>query len=178
MKDNQSSPDKDSILAGRPDKDDLLVVGIGASAGGIQALQTFFQSVPANPGMAYVVILHLSPDHDSQLAQVLQHATQLPVTQVQQRTKVEPNHVYVIPPDQHLVMSDNHILVSKNADIEDRRAPVDIFFRTLANSLGPRAVCVILSGTGANGSMGLKRVKECGGAAFVQNPREAEFNEM
>ncbi|MBO9571352.1 MAG: PAS domain-containing protein [Chitinophagaceae bacterium] len=178
MKDSQSSPGKDNMLAGRPDKDDLLVVGIGASAGGIKALQTFFENVPANPQMAYVVILHLSPDHDSKLAEVLQHSTTLPVIQVKERTKVLANHVYVIPPDQHLVMSDNHILVSHNTEVEDRRAPVDIFFRTLANSLGPRAVCVILSGTGANGSMGLKRIKECGGAAFVQNPREAEFNEM
>lgn len=166
------------MLAGRPDKDDLLVVGIGASAGGVSALQTFFENVPANSGMAYVVILHLSPDYDSQLAKILQQVTTLKVTQVKDKTTVQPNHVYVIPPDQHLVMSDSHILVSKNADIEDRRAPVDIFFRTMANSLGPRAVCVVLSGTGANGSMGLKRVKECGGAAFVQNPREAEFNEM
>lgn len=166
------------MLAGRPEKDDLLIVGIGASAGGVSALQKFFENVPANPGMAYVVILHLSPDHDSKLAEIIQATTQLKVIQVKDKTKVQANHVYVIPPNQHLVMSDDHILVSKNAQVEDRRAPVDIFFRTLANSHGPRAICVILSGTGANGSMGLKRVKECGGAAFVQNPREAEYNEM
>jgi two-component system, chemotaxis family, CheB/CheR fusion protein len=178
MKEMQSSDDKDNILAGRPDKNDLLVVGIGASAGGIQAMQSFFSHVPDDSGMAYVVILHLSPDHDSKLAEVLQQATGLTVTQVIERTRVQANHVYVVPPDKHLIMSDNHIVVSKNTGVEERRAPVDIFFRTLANSLGPRAVCVILSGTGANGSMGLKRIKECGGAAFVQNPREAEFNEM
>ncbi|UCJ06269.1 hypothetical protein KTO58_21735 [Chitinophaga pendula] len=178
MKEAQPNQDSNNILAGRPDKDDLLVVGIGASAGGVHALQLFFENVPANPSMAYVVILHLSPDYDSQLTEILQQATHLKVMQVKEKTKVQANHVYVVPPDRHLVMSDNHILVSENTEIEDRRAPVDIFFRTLANSLGPRAVCVILSGTGANGSMGLKRVKECGGAAFVQNPREAEFNEM
>jgi two-component system CheB/CheR fusion protein len=170
--------DEQNILAGRPDKGDLLIVGIGASAGGIQALTRFFENVPENPGMAYVVILHLSPDYNSQLAEVLQQATAMKVLQVKERTKVQVNHVYVIPPNRHLVMSDSHILVSDNAGLEERRAPVDIFFRTLANSLGPRAVCVILSGTGANGSMGLRRIKECGGAAFVQNPREAEFNEM
>ncbi|WP_148230614.1 CheR family methyltransferase [Chitinophaga pinensis] len=178
MKELETSYDKESILAGRPNKDDLLVVGIGASAGGIRALQCFFENVPANPGMAYVVILHLSPDHDSQLQQLLQHVTPLKVTLITEKTRVQPDHVYVVSPDQHLIMSDGHIIPSSNAGIEERRVPVDIFFRTLANSLGPRAVCVVLSGTGANGSMGLKRVKECGGAAFVQNPREAEYNEM
>lgn len=177
MKEEQSLPEN-SMLAGRPDKGDLLVVGIGASAGGVQALRTFFENVPANPGMAYVVILHLSPDYDSQLAGVLQQVTSLKVTRVEERTLVEMNHVYVVPPNQHLMMADGHILVAENAEMEERRAPVDIFFRTMANSLGPRAVCVILSGTGANGSMGLRRVKEAGGAVFVQNPREAEFNEM
>ena len=157
---------------------DFLVVGLGASAGGILALQTFFENVPAESGAAYVVILHLSPDHDSQLAQVLQRTTSLPVTQVIEQVKIEPNHVYVVPPNQHLTMQDGEILVSPNLKIEDRRAPVDIFFRTLAESHQRLAVGVILSGTGAHGSMGLKRIKEQGGAVFVQNPREAEFNEM
>ncbi|WP_276485592.1 CheR family methyltransferase [Paraflavitalea pollutisoli] len=156
----------------------FLVVGIGASAGGVQALQQFFKQVPANSGMAYVVILHLSPDHDSQLASVLQVVTSIPVVQVQEKVKVQPNNVYVISPNIHLTMEDGHLAVSTNMEVEDRRAPVDIFFRTLADSHGPEAVCVILSGTGANGSMGLKRIKEKGGAAYVQNPREAEFNEM
>ena len=156
----------------------FLIVGIGASAGGIQALREFFQNVPEKSGIAYVVILHLSPDHDSKLAEVLQATTNIPVRQVKELTKVEPDNIYVVPPDQHLTMLDGSIDVSANILVEDRRAPVDIFFRTLAESSGPRAVAVILSGTGANGSMGIKRVKEKGGAAFVQNPREAEFNEM
>lgn len=158
--------------------DNFLIVGIGASAGGIQALQEFFQHAPVNSGLAFVVILHLSPDHDSQLAQVLQSATKMPVTQVVEKVKIEPNQVYVVPPNQHLTMEDGFVLVSPNITTEDRRAPVDIFFRTLAESHGSRAVCVVLSGSGANGSMGMKRVKENGGAAFVQSPREAEFAEM
>lgn len=141
-------------------------------------MQVFFKHVEAKSGMAYVVILHLSPDHDSKLAEVLQQVSDIPVIKVTEKVKVEANHVYVVPPNQHLAMSDGHILVSQNTREEDRRAPVDIFFRTLANEQGPRAVCVVLSGTGANGSMGLKRVKEMGGSAFVQNPREAEYNEM
>lgn len=162
----------------KPGPDEFLIVGIGASAGGIQALQEFFRRVPEESGMAYVVILHLSPDHDSQLAEVLQRETKLQVFRVTERVRILPNQVYVVPPNQHLTMEGEFITISKNATVEERRAPVDIFFRSLADEHGPRAVSVILSGTGANGSMGLKRIKERGGACFVQNPKEAEFNEM
>ena len=157
---------------------DFIIVGIGASAGGVQAMQEFFKNVPQNSGMAYVVILHLSPDYDSKLAQVLQHETAMPVTQVKEKILIRPDHVYVVPPDRHLTMEGEYIAVTPNINVEERRAPVDIFFRTLADQHGPRAISVILSGTGANGSMGLKRIKERGGATYVQNPREAEFNEM
>ena len=155
-----------------------MIVGIGASAGGIQALQEFFRHVPESSNVAYVVILHLSPDHDSQLAAVLQQVTKVLVIKVTERTVIQPDHIYVVSPDRHLTMEDGYIAVSPNLNVEERRAPVDIFFRTLADQHGPRAISVILSGTGANGSMGLKRIKERGGATYVQNPREAEFNEM
>ena len=156
----------------------FLVVGLGASAGGVQALRAFFQHAPADPLIAYVIILHLSPDHDSQLAQVLQAVTRLPVAQVTEKVAVAPGHIYVVSPNQHLTMEAGFIVPSPNLRVEDRRAPVDIFFRTLGDTYGPRAVCVVLSGTGANGSMGLKRIKERGGVVYVQSPREAEFNEM
>lgn len=156
----------------------FLVVGIGASAGGIEALQEFFAHAPTDSRIAYVVILHLSPDYASQLATILQNVTPIPVTPVTAQVRVEPNHVYVVPPNQHLTMADGDIQVTPNTLPEERRAPVDIFFRTLAESHHARAVCVVLSGTGADGAMGLKRVKERGGAVFVQNPREAMFNEM
>jgi two-component system CheB/CheR fusion protein len=156
----------------------LYVVGLGASAGGIQALQEFFRHVPADSGAAYVVVLHMSPDYESKLAEVLQQASKIPVTRVVEKVQVEPDHVYVVSPNQHLRMTEDSIVASQNMQEAERRAPIDIFFRTLAESHGARAICVVLSGTGANGSMGLKRVKEMGGAVFVQNPREAEFNEM
>ncbi|MEP6683841.1 MAG: CheR family methyltransferase [Parafilimonas sp.] len=161
-----------------PIQNSSFITCIGASAGGIQALQQFFTHVPQDSGIVYVVILHLSPDHDSRLAEVLQSTTLMSVTQVNKKVQVEPNHVYVVPPNQHLTMEDGHIIVSPNTLIEERRAPVDIFFRTLAEHYAQNAVAVILSGTGANGSMGLKRVKEKGGAVFVQNPREAEYSDM
>src|SRR5829696_646611 len=164
--------------AGRNGDENFLVVGLGASAGGIQALRDFFAHVPAHTNMAYVVILHLSPDHDSQLAEVLQTSSLLPVTKVERRVRVEPDHVYVIPPNKTLEIKDGHIEVWNMTRHEVRRAPVDIFFRTLAQSHGPRAVSVVLSGTGANGSMGMKRVKEMGGLCIVQDPREAEYDDM
>jgi len=157
---------------------DFLIVGIGASAGGIQALQEFFRHVTEHSNMAYVVILHLSPDHDSQLASILAQEARIPVTVIKSKVPIKQNNIYVVPPDRHLRMEGDDIAVSPNVHVEERRAPVDIFFRSLADHHGPRAISVILSGTGANGSMGLKRIKERGGACFVQNPKEAEFNEM
>jgi two-component system, chemotaxis family, CheB/CheR fusion protein len=158
--------------------DNFLMVGIGASAGGIRALKQFFERVPAETGIAYVVILHLPPEYDSQLAQVLQVSASIPVTTVQQRVAIEPNHVYVIPPDRTLTIADRHLVISEVTSFEERRAPVDIFFRTLAESEQANAIAVVLSGTGANGSMGVKRVKECGGICLVQNPDEAEYSDM
>ena len=157
---------------------DLVIAGIGASAGGIQAARRFFQHVAPDSGLAYVVILHLSPEHESRLAEVLQSAASIPVIQVREQVEVAPNHVYVIPPNQSLSMQDGHLALSPITRIEERRAPVDIFFRTLAESVGSRAACVVLSGTGANGSMGMKRVKEQGGLCLVQEPNEAEHPEM
>ena len=166
------------FLASPGKGDEFLIVGIGASAGGIQALQKFFAQVAHDSGMAYVVILHLSPDHESQLAEVLQTASPIPVTQVTDGVHVVPNHVYVISPNRSLAMQDGYLALSEITRVEERRAPVDIFFRTLADSQRARAVSVILSGTGANGSMGLKRVKEMGGVAFAQSPTEAEYADM
>ena len=162
----------------RKEDDDFLVVGLGASAGGIKALKDFFAHVPADSGMAYVVILHLSPDYESRLAEVLQQTAAIPVTKVTGRVRVAPNHVYVIPPSRNLALRDGHLSLSDVTSMEMRRAPVDIFFRTLAQSHESRAVCVVLSGTGANGSMGMKRVKEAGGICLAQDPQEAEYTDM
>ena len=154
------------------------VVGIGASAGGIKALKEFFAQVQPESGAAYAVILHLSPDHDSRLAEVLQTTTAIPVTKVTAEVPLARNHVYVIPPNKTLEISDGALRVTDVTRFEQRKAPVDLFFRMLADSYGARAVCVVLSGTGPNGSAGLKRVKEHGGLALVQNPEEAEFGDM
>src|SRR4051794_38262714 len=155
-----------------------VVVGLGASAGGITALREFFSHTAATSGAAYVVILHLSPDHDSQLAQVLQSATAMPVAQVRDRVTLRRDHVYVIPPNGTLAIVGWDLVVSDMTGAEQRRAPVDMFFRSLGDVHGNRAVAVVLSGTGPNGSSGIKRVKEHGGLCLAQDPAEAEHADM
>ena len=173
-----SSNNATPVESPKPPKD-FLIVGIGASAGGIKALKAFFENTSADSAMAYVVILHLSPEHESHLAGILQKVTAMQVAQIKdERVLVEPNRVYVIPPNKSLKMDDGHLQTSPILSYEERRAPVDIFFRTLAESHCERAVAVILSGTGANGSMGIKRVKERGGIVIVQDPNEAEYGDM
>ena len=155
-----------------------LIVGIGASAGGIEAMKEFFLHVPPQSGAAYVVILHLSPDYDSRLAEVLQTTAKVPVTQVVERTPLESDHVYVISPSRVLRIEGDHIAVDEMQTMEERRAPVDMFFRSLADTQGNRCVCIVLSGTGPNGSSGLKRVKEHGGLTMAQDPAEAKYEDM
>jgi two-component system CheB/CheR fusion protein len=155
-----------------------LVVGCGASAVGIGALKDFFTRVTPDSGTAYVVILHPSPNHDSRLAEVLQLSAPIPVTQVTKAAAIEPNHVYVIPPNKSLHIVDGILTLSGIARNEQQRAPVDLCFRALADSQGSRSVCVVLSGTGPSGSSGLKRIKECGGLVIAQDPGEADYKDM
>ncbi len=161
-----------------PRSDKLLVVGIGASAGGIEALRAFFSKVPARSSAAYVVILHLSPDHDSRLAEVLQTTASIPVTQVTQPVHIQADHVYVVPPSRRLEIADGMLTLSDVTQREHRRSPVDVFFRALADAHGSRSVGIVLSGTGPNGSAGLKRIKEYGGLTIAQLPDEAAYADM
>ena len=154
------------------------VVGIGASAGGIRALREFFDGVTEDSGMAYVVILHLSPQHQSNLPELLQNRTMLPVTQVNEPVKVEPNHVYVIPPQKYLIMSDGIIRLTEPERLHGHPTSIDLFFRTLADTYGKDAVAVMLSGIGADGTVGIGRIKEQGGFAIAQDPNEAEYDNM
>ncbi len=160
------------------DQTPALVVGIGASAGGIRALAQFLEQIPADAPFAYVVILHLSPDHESMLAAVLQRSTSLPVAQVNDTVALLPKHVYVIPPSRSLRAVGGMLTLADDLLSAERRAPIDIFLRTLADVYQAHAVAVILSGTGSDGSMGLKRVKERGGLTMAQIPEEAEHGEM
>lgn len=154
------------------------VVGIGASAGGLQALGAFFAHTPPDTGMAFVVVLHLSPDHESNAADVLQRHTALPVTQVTATAPVQPNQIYVIPPNRQLEVRDDRLHLVERELVEGRRVPIDTFFRSLSAAYGPRAGAVILSGSGSDGALGLKGIKEGAGVVCVQDPQEAEFDGM
>ena len=153
------------------------VVGIGASAGGLAAVQTFLENMPDNNGRAIVVVLHLSPNHKSNAAEILQRYTRMPVVRVHEKIPLQINSVYVIPPHSILLMEDGHLELTERID---GGAPVaiDLFFRTLADAHGERAFCVVLSGMGSDGAVGLTRVKEKGGVTFVQAPEDAQYDSM
>lgn len=154
------------------------VVGIGGSAGAIPALQTFFREMPDEPGMAFVVILHLSPNYESNLDSILGNVTKMPVAQVTENIKFEINHVYVIPPTHLLTMHDGEIELAVLQREAGKRVAVDLFFRALAEAQEARAICIVLSGTNSDGSIGLKRVKERGGLTIAQDPDDAQYDEM
>lgn len=155
-----------------------MVVGIGASAGGLAALRQFFSAVPADSGLAFVVVVHLSPDHESHLAAVLQPSVRIPVQQVTETVALEPNHVYVIPPGRNLSTIDTHLRLDKLEPNRAQRAPIDHFFRTLSKSHDGQSIAVILTGTGSDGTLGLKEIKERGGLVIVQDPNDAEYDGM
>ncbi|MBV8495428.1 MAG: hypothetical protein JO361_01465, partial [Gammaproteobacteria bacterium] len=160
------------------DKPDFYVVGIGASAGGLGALRTFFRGLSATPGFACVVVVHLSPEHESHLVELLQPYTQMPVRQVVKTVALEPNHVYVIPPNANLNSIDTHLRLSELELRRVKRAPIDHFLRTLAETHGSTAIGVILTGAGSDGALGVRQIKEQGGLTIAQEPDEAEYSSM
>lgn len=154
------------------------VVGMGASAGGLAAALRFFEHMPARSGMAFVLVLHLSPQHASNAAEILQRATRMPVRQVTQTVPVEPDHVYVIAPALQLSMDDGQLVVQPLERPRGRHVAIDVFFRALARAHGQRAVAIVLSGTGSDGSVGLADIKAEGGVAIAQAPSDAEYDGM
>jgi two-component system CheB/CheR fusion protein len=154
------------------------IVGIGASAGGLEALEQFLRHVRADSGMAFVIIQHLDPTRKGIMPELLQRATPMRVAQVKDRTRVRPNCVYVIPPnrDMALLQGTLHLLVP--AAPRGLRLPIDSFFRSLALEREDRGIAVILSGMGADGTLGLRAIKERAGLALVQDPDTAKFDGM
>ncbi len=153
------------------------VVGIGASAGGLEALQQFLTFLPRDTDMAYVIIQHLSPDHKSLLREILGKYTSMPVVEAVNGMRVEKNHIYMIPPKYNLeIESDELHLTEYNH--QHINHPIDIFFRSLAQSYENRSVAVILSGTGSDGTNGIRAIKEQNGVIIVQTPESAKFDGM
>ncbi|MDH2240763.1 PAS domain S-box protein [Pseudomonas sp. GD03909] len=154
------------------------VVGIGASAGGLKALLTLFEHMPRDCGMAFVVIMHLSPKHESNADKILQNVTKMSVLQVNQPVPIERNHIYVIPPAMDLQMNDGYLRLVKPERERGAQVAIDLFFRTLADVHHSHAVGVVLSGSGSDGSVGLSRIKEQGGVTLAQTPEDAEYDSM
>ena len=157
---------------------DFPIVALGASAGGLEAFKKFFDAMPAKCGMAFVLIQHLDPKHQSLMVELLTSHTPMQVLQAADGMRVERDHVYVIPPGAYLAIEGGVLKLSKPAERHGARMPFDFFLRSLAAACGERAICAILSGTGTDGSLGLKAVKEKGGLVIVQDPAEAAFDGM
>ncbi len=154
------------------------VVGIGASAGGLEALERFFDYVPKDSGMAFVVVQHLSPDFKSLMDEILARRTPIPIRLVENAMVVEPNHIYLIPPKKEMIISGGLLLLSERDREQDLSLPIDVFFRSLAQDCGARAIAVVLSGSGSDGSRGVRAVHEAGGLVLVQDVESAQFDGM
>jgi two-component system CheB/CheR fusion protein len=154
------------------------IVGIGASAGGLEALEIFLANVPENSGMAFVIVQHLDPTHKGIMVELLQRGTSMQVFQIKDRMRVEANCVYVIPPNKDLSIL--HGVLHLLAPLAPRglRLPIDFFFRALAEDQQEHSIGVILSGMGTDGTLGLRAIKEKGGSVFVQSPESAKFDGM
>ncbi|MGE5424838.1 MAG: chemotaxis protein CheB [Syntrophothermus sp.] len=154
------------------------IIGIGASAGGLEALEQFFMNMPVNCRIAFVVIQHLAPDHKGMLKELLQRITEMAVHTVTDRMKVRPNNVYIIPPNRNMSILNGTLHLFEPVLTTGIRLPIDFFFRSLADDLREAAVGVVLSGMGSDGSIGVRAIKEVGGIVLVQDPASAKYDSM
>lgn len=154
------------------------VVGIGASAGGLEAVTEMFHEAPGDTGIAFVLVLHLDPNHESLMAELLSRKTTLNVRQISDGDALTPNHLHVIPPGASLRLEGGILRLDEFEEPRGLRRPIDSFFVSLANIQGPRAAAVVLSGTGADGSSGMRSIKELGGICVAQSPEEARYDGM
>jgi two-component system, chemotaxis family, CheB/CheR fusion protein len=154
------------------------IVGIGASAGGLAALEQFLKQTSPDSGMAYVVVQHLDPTQKALLPELLQRVTAMPVHEARQGMRVEPNHVYVIPPNAELSVVSGALRLTKPVEPRGMRLPINVLFSSLASAQGERAIAVVLSGMGSDGSLGLQAIKAVGGLTVAQEPASAQFDSM
>jgi two-component system CheB/CheR fusion protein len=154
------------------------IVGLGASAGGLEPLQQFFAGVPAGSGLAYIVVQHMDPTHKALLAELLQRATSMPVHEAVQAQYIEPDTVYVIPPDSELTVRGGALRLAPPSQTRGHRLPIDVFLSSLARELGDRAIGVVLSGMGSDGTPGLQAIASQGGLTLAQQPESAQFDSM
>ena len=154
------------------------IVGIGASAGGLEAFEAFFHACPADTGMGFVLVPHLDPDHISLLTEILQRSTTMPVVEAVDQVAVAPNHVYIIPPNREMSIFDGVLQLHLPEQPRGQRMPIDGFLRTLAKDQAERAIGIILSGTATDGTLGLRAIFGAGGVCLVQDPASARYDGM
>ncbi len=157
---------------------DFFVIGIGASAGGLEALKSFFENMPEDNGMAYVIIQHLSPDYKSLMAELLSKHTKMQVNRVADGMSVASNQIYLIPPKKNMHIYKGKLYLTKQPPRSTLNLPIDIFFRSLAEDMENRSVGIILSGTGSDGTLGIRAIKGAGGMVMVQDETTAKFDGM
>ncbi len=154
------------------------VVGIGASAGGLEALERFFEKMPVQTGLAFVVVQHLSPDFKSLMDELLARWTRIPLFRVENGMEVKANAIYLIPPKKDMILSDGQLMLTDKDPSQIPALPIDHFFRSLAQAMGDKSVGIVLSGTGSDGSRGIRDIHEAGGMVMVQSPETAKFDGM
>lgn len=157
---------------------DFPIVGIGASAGGLEAFTQFLKGLPPRPGMALILIQHLDPNHESMTAEILSRSTEMPVGEVKDGMPVEINHVYVIPPNHAMSISARVLSLQPRLEVRGPYMTIDYFFQSLAEDQGSKAIGVVLSGTASDGTEGVRAIKAAGGITFAQEPKSAKFDGM
>jgi two-component system CheB/CheR fusion protein len=159
-------------------ENELYIVGIGASAGGLEALEDFFKNTPKDTNMAFVVIQHLSPDYKSLMLELLSRHTDLQIYRVEDGMEIKPNSIYLIPPKKNMTVFHNKLFLVQKQNDHILNLPIDIFFKSLAEDQGEKAIGIILSGTGSDGTRGIKAIKEVGGMVIAQEEKTAKFDGM
>lgn len=173
LKQPKKKKDESSSSASIP-----IVVGIGASAGGLEALETFFRNMPAVSGLAFVVVQHLSPDYKSLMLELLSKHTKMKIFRAEDGMKVEANCVYLIPPKKNLTIFHGKLYLNEQSYQHGLNLPIDIFFRSLAEDMAERSIGIVLSGTGSDGTLGIRAIKGAGGMVMVQDDQSAKFDGM
>ena len=154
------------------------VVGVGASAGGLEAFKRLIRGIPERSGVAYILVQHLEPTHESLLVDILQKVTPIPIQEITNNVRVEPDHVYVIPSNKLLTANDGRLELSPRGPKNEKNMPIDVFFTSLSEVHQSHAIGVVLSGTATDGTLGLRAIKDHGGFTFAQEPQSAAFDSM
>ncbi|MGB7394857.1 MAG: chemotaxis protein CheB [Pricia sp.] len=153
------------------------LVGVGASAGGLESFKRLLGAIPKDSGMAYILVQHLSPSHESTLPEILSRSTDIPVQEITDDCQLKPDHIYVIPENKLLEVTDHSLKLSPRKE-QEQHMPIDMFFSSMAQVHGPMAIGIVLSGTARDGTIGLRDIREHGGLTFVESPDSAAWTGM